>query len=120
MGLTYLSHLVSASHFRYEIQPEESILSVNRKKGSGGEDPLFLAAGGGWWWLRDIHSIPESFDHRRDWSLWSKSSPEKKYCYSWRERKREEEREFIRFHILQIHMIFICQGSCFFFFRAAP
>lgn len=36
MDLTYLSHLVSASHFHYEIWPEESILSVNRKKGGGG------------------------------------------------------------------------------------
>lgn len=36
MDLTYLIHLVSASHFHYEIWPEESILSVNRKKGGGG------------------------------------------------------------------------------------
>lgn len=46
MGLTYLSHLVSASHFHYEIWPEESILSVNRKKVGGGEDPLSLGRGG--------------------------------------------------------------------------
>lgn len=46
MDLTYLSHLVSASHFQYEIWPEESIVSVNRKKVGGGEAPLFLGKGG--------------------------------------------------------------------------
>lgn len=45
MGLTYLSNLVCASHFRYEIWPEESILSVNRKKVGGGEDPQFRGSG---------------------------------------------------------------------------
>lgn len=46
MDLTYLGHLVSASHFHYEIWPEESILSVNRKKVGRGEDPLFPGRGG--------------------------------------------------------------------------
>ena len=47
MGLTYLSHFVSASHFHYEIWPEESMFSVNRKKVGGGEDPWFFGRGRG-------------------------------------------------------------------------
>lgn len=73
VNLTYLSHLVSASHFHYEIWPGESITSVNTEKVNGSEDPLFLGSEGE---RRDIHRVPESFDHRWDWPG-SKSSAEK-------------------------------------------
>lgn len=45
VGLTYLHHLVSASHFHYEIWPEVSILSVNRKRVGGSQALLILGRG---------------------------------------------------------------------------
>lgn len=71
-SLTYLSHLVSASHFHYETRPGVSILSVNTEKVSGSEDPLFLGSGGS----EEIFRVLESFDHRWAWPG-SKSSAEK-------------------------------------------